>query len=188
MLQGPNQQWMEYVNELSRLTEDKASPTSERRLTQIVSQAVRAHPCVWSRVCLCRCSGWSRPCGHAAFRLPAQAQVTGCNTPVRCAGAAERTQCTVHIPVQWRSPRCWQCGPRPLEKHCGASPHASISAGAPDIFTCCDGVNLCHLCARLPARVRFLCARGIHVVIATTDLRTCVHRPTWESPQSSGRR
>lgn len=39
--QGPNQQWMEYVNELSKLTEDKASPTSERRLSQIVSQAAQ---------------------------------------------------------------------------------------------------------------------------------------------------
>ena len=55
-LQGPNQQWMEYVNELSKLTEDKASPTSERRLTQIVSQAVRAHARVWTCVCCCRCT------------------------------------------------------------------------------------------------------------------------------------
>jgi hypothetical protein len=35
---------MDYVHELSKLTEDKASPTSERRLTQIVSQAVCALP------------------------------------------------------------------------------------------------------------------------------------------------
>jgi hypothetical protein len=52
-LQGANQQWMEYVNELSKLTEDKASPTSERRLTQIVSQAVRAYLGSWTRVCPC---------------------------------------------------------------------------------------------------------------------------------------